>query len=245
LLQPGRVRSGLIIRHPGSALAVAAMTVALLAPPLVTYEAMWEIAAALGYVAAAAAVLCVLTRPGSGAALTAYRFTLHRAAGDALLLLGLLHVAVMVAADPFMLDYLGWMMPLHVLVGGVAIVLLALVILGREPALRARPRWLGGVGLPRLGGPRRRPAGRFARPSVVDPPHRHLALPARRRCTRPSAGFRGGHAHHRPARSRPDLAGAGGAAGSGGASLARGPGDSARGFPRRPRRGRIVAGLSA
>ena len=122
------------------------MTVALLGPPLVTYEAVWEVAAALGYVAAAAAVLCVLTRPGTGAALTAYRFTLHRAAGDALLLLGLLHVAVMVAADPFMLDYLGWMMPLHVLVGVVAIVLLALVILGREPALRTRPRWLGGVG---------------------------------------------------------------------------------------------------
>ena len=143
---PGCGRSGLIIRHPGSVLAVAAMTVALFAPPLVTYEAAWEVAAALGYVAAAAAVLCELTRPGTGAALTAYRFTLHRAAGDALLLLGLLHVAVMVAADPFMLDYLGWMMPLHVLVGVAAIVLLAMVVLGREPALWARPRWLGGVG---------------------------------------------------------------------------------------------------
>src|SRR5262245_1862289 len=120
-----------MFRHPGSALAVAAMTLALLAPPIVTYEAIWEVASALGYLAAAAAILCVLTRPGSGAALTTYRFTFHRVAGDALLLLALLHVAVMVAADPFMLDYLGWMIPLHVLVGVAAIVLLALVILGR------------------------------------------------------------------------------------------------------------------
>ena len=38
----------------------------------------------------------------------------------------------MVALDPFMLDYLGWMMPLHVLLGVLALWLLLLV--GRQPA---------------------------------------------------------------------------------------------------------------
>ena len=140
-------RTGPLARHPGSALAVAAMTAAFLAPPFVGYEAAWEIATALGYVAAAAGLVCVLVRPGAGAAMTAYRFTLHRTAGDALLLLGLLHVGVMVAADPFLLDYLGWMMPLHVLVGILAILLLAVAVSGREPVWRRRPRWLGSTRL--------------------------------------------------------------------------------------------------
>ena len=44
-------RAGLLARHPGSLLAVAAMTAAFLAPPFVGYEAAWEIASALGYAA--------------------------------------------------------------------------------------------------------------------------------------------------------------------------------------------------
>jgi hypothetical protein len=131
-------------RHPGAAAAVGAVLLAVLAPPLVTYELAWEISSALGYVAVAAAVLCVLVRPALGMPQRAYRFALHRAAGDALVLLALLHVAVMVAADPFMLDYLGWMMPPHVMLGVVATVLLALVAAGREPAFGRRPSWLAG-----------------------------------------------------------------------------------------------------
>lgn len=137
---------GILARHPGGALALVAMLLAILAPPLVTYELAWEIASALGYVAAAAAVLCMLVRPAPGMPQRAYRFALHRAAGDVLVLLALLHVAVMVAADPFMLDYLGWMMPPHVMVGVLATLLLALVALGREPAFTRRPRWLAGAG---------------------------------------------------------------------------------------------------
>jgi len=137
---------GILARHPGGALALVAMLLAILAPPLVTYELAWEIASALGYVAAAAAVLCMLVRPAPGMPQRAYCFALHRAAGDVLVLLALLHVAVMVAADPFMLDYLGWMMPPHVMIGVVATLLLALVALGREPAFTRRPRWLAGAG---------------------------------------------------------------------------------------------------
>ena len=137
---------GILARHPGGALALVAMLLAILAPPLVTYELAWEIASALGYVAAAAAVLCMLVRPAPGMPQRAYRFALHRAAGDVLVLLALLHVAVMVAADPFMLDYLGWMMPPHVMVGVLATLLLALVALGREPTFTRRPRWLAGAG---------------------------------------------------------------------------------------------------
>ena len=214
---PGRARSELIVRHPGSALAVAAMTRGAARPTA------GHLRGGLGGRGGARLRRCRrrgpvrADPPGPGAALTAYRFTLHRAAGDALLLLGLLHVAVMVAADPFMLDYLGWMMPLHVLVGVVAIVLLALVILGREPALRTRPRWLGWCRLPRLGGPRRRPAGRPACPPVLDPAHHDLALsssavrsvlPPASWQPRGIAGRRGGRGQTWPA--------AGGAAGSGG-----------------------------
>ncbi|MFO1048304.1 MAG: hypothetical protein U1E52_10450 [Geminicoccaceae bacterium] len=136
---------GILARHPGSAAALLALLLAVLAPPLVTYELAWEIASALGYVAAAATVLCMLVRPAPGMPQRAYRFALHRAAGEALVLLALLHVAVMVAADPFMLDYLGWMMPPHVMLGVVATLLLALVTLGREPALPRRPAWLAGA----------------------------------------------------------------------------------------------------
>lgn len=136
---------GILARHPGGAAALVAVLLAVLAPPLVTYELTWEIASALGYVAAAAAVLCMLVRPAPGMPQRAYRFALHRAAGDALVLLALLHVAVMVATDPFMLDYLGWTMPPHVMLGVVATLLLALVTLGREPVFR-RPAWLAGAG---------------------------------------------------------------------------------------------------
>jgi hypothetical protein len=135
----------ILVRHPGGAAALVAVLLAVLAPPLVTYELAWEIASALGYVAAAAAVLCVLVRPAPGTPQRAYRFALHRAAGDALVLLALLHAAVMVAADPFMLDYLGWMMPPHVMLGVVATVLLALVAVGREPVFGRRPSWLAGA----------------------------------------------------------------------------------------------------
>lgn len=137
---------GILARHPAGAVALAAMLLAVLAPPLVTYELAWEVASALGYVAAGAAVLCVLVRPAPGMPQRAYRFALHRAAGDALVLLALLHLLVMVAADPFMLDYLGWMMPPHVMTGVVAAVLLALVALGREPVFARRPSWLAGAG---------------------------------------------------------------------------------------------------
>ena len=184
----------ILARHPGGAAAIGAVLLAVLAPPLVTYELAWEISSALGYVAVAAAVLCVLVRPAPGMPQRAYRFALHRAAGDALVLLALLHVAVMVAADPFMLDYLGWMMPLPVMLGVVATVLLALVAAGREPVFGRRPSWLAGARLPRLGRHRGWVAGGGARPVVLDPADGRLARAGHRRRPDPAAARRRGPA---------------------------------------------------
>ena len=52
----------------------------------------------------------------------------------------------MVALDPFMLDYLGWMMPLHVLLGVLALLALLLAATTREP--------LAGRRMPLPAGPR-------------------------------------------------------------------------------------------
>jgi hypothetical protein len=121
-----------------SLLTVGALLAAVLLLPLVVYEPVWEVAAALGYGACAAAVAVLAVPPAPRVNLTPYRFVLHRVAGNALLVLALLHVAVMLAFDPFMLDYLGWMMPLHVLPGVLALLLLLGAAATREPWLRRR-----------------------------------------------------------------------------------------------------------
>lgn len=105
-------------------------------PPIVAYEPLWEVAAGLGYAACAAGVVTFRTAPWPRQAMTPYRYRLHRVAGNAMLALVAGHVAVMVAGDPFVLDYLGWLMPLHVLVGVLAAVALLVAVLGREPCLR-------------------------------------------------------------------------------------------------------------
>ena len=117
---------------------VAALCAALLLPPIVAYELVWEVAAALGYAACAAAIAVFAVPPAPRRFLTPYRFSVHRVAGNALLTLAVLHVAVMVALDPFMLDYLGWMMPLHVLLGVLALLALLLAAATREPWARRR-----------------------------------------------------------------------------------------------------------
>jgi hypothetical protein len=114
---------------------------AVLAPPVVPYEPAWEIAAGAGYAACCAFVLAFRLTPVPRVAMTPFRFALHRWAGDAALALVAAHVAVMVAADPFVLDYLGWMMPIHVAAGLVGAAALLLAVATREPALRrALPR---------------------------------------------------------------------------------------------------------
>lgn len=105
-------------------------------PPFVVYEPPWEVAAGLGYAACAAAVLTFRTAPWPRLAMTPYRYRLHRVAGNAMLALVVGHVVVMVAGDPFLLDYLGWQMPLHVLAGALAAVALLVTVVGREPYLR-------------------------------------------------------------------------------------------------------------
>ncbi len=107
-----------------------------LLPPFVIYEPPWEIAAGLGYAACAAAVLSLRTAPWPRQAMTPYRYRLHRVAGNAMLALVAGHVAVMVAVDPFVLDYLGWLMPLHVLGGVLAAVALIVTVVSREPCCR-------------------------------------------------------------------------------------------------------------
>jgi hypothetical protein len=123
------------------ALLIGALLAAVLAPPLVSYEPLWEIAAGTGYAACCAFVLAFRLAPVPRAAMTPFRFALHRAAGDAALALVAAHVALMVAADPFVLDYLGWMMPIHVAAGLVGAAALLLAVVTREPVLRrALPR---------------------------------------------------------------------------------------------------------
>jgi hypothetical protein len=121
-----------------SLLSLAALAAALLIPPIVAYEPAWEVAAGLGYAGCGAAIAVFAVPPAPRPNLTPYRFALHRVAGNALLVLALLHVAVMTACDPFMLDYLGWMMPSHVLLGVLALLALALATATREPWLRRR-----------------------------------------------------------------------------------------------------------
>lgn len=128
---------------------LAMLLVALLAPPALVYEPVWELAAGLGYAACCAAVLTLRVSPRPRVAMTAYRFSLHRVAGNAFLVLVALHVAVMVAGDPFVLDYLGWTMPWHVLAGMLGAVALMLAVTTREPVLRG---WLRLPGDPRLHG---------------------------------------------------------------------------------------------
>jgi hypothetical protein len=131
---------------PGAAL-VAVLALALLWPPLVPFEPLWEVAAALGWAAIVATILAFRIVPAARlrGGRTAWRFSWHRITGDLALLLVALHVGVMVAGDPFVLDYLGWMMPIHVLAGVLAALAFLLAVLSREPAL---PAWL------RLGGSR-------------------------------------------------------------------------------------------
>ncbi|MEK0083471.1 hypothetical protein [Benzoatithermus flavus] len=118
---------------------LAAFLLVLLCPPLVAYEPLWEVAASLGYAAVAATVLTFRVVPRRSH-LTPYRFSLHRIAGNLALALVLAHVLTMVAGDPFMLDYLGWMMPLHVLAGVLAALAFVLAVTSREPALPRRLR---------------------------------------------------------------------------------------------------------
>lgn len=123
---------------PRSVGLVAAMVAALLLPPMFAYEPVWEVAAGLGYAGCAAAIAVFAVPPAPRPNLTAYRFAVHRIAGNALLALGILHVAVMTALDPYLLDYLGWMMPLHVILGVLALLAFLLAVATREPWLRHR-----------------------------------------------------------------------------------------------------------
>lgn len=127
-------------RDARSLLSLAALAAALLVPPIVAYEPAWEVAAGLGYAACGAAIAVFAVPPAPRSNLTPYRFAIHRVAGNALLVLAILHLAVMTAFDPFMLDYLGWMMPLHVLLGVLALLALFLAVAPREPWLRRRLR---------------------------------------------------------------------------------------------------------
>lgn len=118
---------------------LATFLLVLLCPPLVAYEPLWEVAASLGYAAVAATILTFRIVPRRGH-LTPYRLSLHRIAGDLALALVLAHVLTMVAGDPFMLDYVGWMMPMHVLAGVLAALAFVLAVTSREPALPRRLR---------------------------------------------------------------------------------------------------------
>jgi hypothetical protein len=119
----------------GAALA-AVLAAAVLWPPIVWYRWDWELSAAFGW-AACLALVPVFRLPRRDAATSlAFRATLHRLAGYAVLGLVALHVGVMLAADPFVLDYLGWLMPAHVLAGVLGVLALLLAVATREPALR-------------------------------------------------------------------------------------------------------------
>lgn len=120
------------------------LLVALLAPPAVWYEPAWEIAAALGYAGLAALFLDFRATPSPAWATTSRRFVAHRLTGDAALLLVVGHVAVMIGSDPFTLDYLGWMMPIHVLLGVLAATALLLAVVTREPWIPPALRLAGG-----------------------------------------------------------------------------------------------------
>jgi hypothetical protein len=125
---------------------MAALLLVLLFPPLVAYEPVWEAAASLGYVACFALIVTLRLAPAARHAARSYRFAVHRAAGLACIASVAAHVGVMVAGDPFVPDYLGWLMPLHVLAGLLGAAALLLATATREPVLRSA--------LPLGGGPR-------------------------------------------------------------------------------------------
>jgi hypothetical protein len=134
----------LLLRDPFGIGLVAALLAALLTPPLVPYELVgWEIAASLGYAACVALLLTFRAAPILPGSMTPHRFTLHRVAGHAAGVLVVGHVAVMLALDPLLVDYLGWLMPAHVLFGVLAGAGLLLATT-REPALPSALRVGGG-----------------------------------------------------------------------------------------------------
>jgi Ferric reductase like transmembrane component len=123
---------------------VAALLGLLLLPPVIPYVPVWEVAAGSGYGACLAMILTFRLAPmPSTPATNRHRWKLHRATGYAMAVLVALHVAVMLAGDPFTLDYLGWMIPLHVLTGLLAALALLLAVASREPRLRAALRLTG------------------------------------------------------------------------------------------------------
>ncbi len=133
----GRLPPAPLLGRIGIALAIALLAILLL-PPIVPYRSVWEIAAALGYAACLAAIMTFRIAPSPATATSnRRRWTLHRAAGYAMMALVALHAAVMLLGDPFAIDYIGWMMPRHVLAGVLAALALLLAVVTREPRLRA------------------------------------------------------------------------------------------------------------
>ena len=98
-------------------------------------------ASGLGYAACCAMILAF--RLGVPP-IASWRLRLHRVAGDAALVLVVTHVAVMLAVDPFLPDYLGWLMPRHVLAGVGAATALLIATAVREPFFRLSARYRGG-----------------------------------------------------------------------------------------------------
>jgi hypothetical protein len=125
---------------PFAAALIVALSAALLLPPLVAYELAWEVAGSLGYAACCAMILAF--RLGTPP-VASWRLRLHRVAGNAALVLAVAHIAVMLAADRFLLDYLGWMMPRHVMAGLGAAMALLVATAVREPFFRLPQRYRG------------------------------------------------------------------------------------------------------
>jgi hypothetical protein len=115
------------------------LLVVVCVPPSAPLEPVWDTAAGLGYAACAALIVAVRLAP----AVAVDRFPLHRLAGHAAVVLVAAHVAVMLAGEPMLLDYLGWLMPGYVLLGVVAALVLPLAATGLEPAV-PQPLRLGG-----------------------------------------------------------------------------------------------------
>lgn len=133
-------RLAALARDPFGMLTLVLLLAALLTPPLVAYELAWELSATLGYAACVALVLCFRSAPLAPERLSASTFKLHRVAGHAAAVLVVAHVAVPVLADRYVLDYLGWQAPRHVLFGMLAGLALAAALATREPRLPARLR---------------------------------------------------------------------------------------------------------
>jgi hypothetical protein len=124
--------------------ANSGLPAALLLPPLVPYEPAWEVAGSLGYAACCAMILAF--RLGTPP-VASWRLRLHRVAGNAAVVLVVAHIAVMLAVDRFLLDYLGWMMPRHVMAGLGAAMALLVATAVREPFFRLPQRYRGGRNL--------------------------------------------------------------------------------------------------